>query len=281
MSGSGAGTAPITRTYYIAADEVEWDYAPGGMNRIAGRPLGEAEAFWVQSGADRIGKVYRKSVYHQYTDESFTQVQERPEEWKHLGVLGPLIRGVVGDTIVVVFKNNTTHPASVHAHGVFYTKSSEGAGSADDTGDSDKMDDAVPPGGTYRYVWPVPERAGPSAGEQSSALWMYHSHVSEELDVNAGLMGPMIVTRRDAARPDGSPNDVDRELVVAFFEFDENFSRHLETNIRTHTGNPASVPRADLFFWTPFGGSNFMESMNGFIYGNLEGLTMREGERVR
>ena len=25
-----------TRTYYIAADEVDWDYAPGGINKMMG-----------------------------------------------------------------------------------------------------------------------------------------------------------------------------------------------------------------------------------------------------
>jgi len=25
-----------TRTYYLAADEIDWDYAPSGMNQISG-----------------------------------------------------------------------------------------------------------------------------------------------------------------------------------------------------------------------------------------------------
>ena len=274
-------TAPRTRTYHVSADEVDWDYVPGGVNRITGKPLGEAEAFWTASGPDRIGKVYRKSIFREYTDSTFTQLRERPPEWQHLGVLGPVLRGVVGDTIVVEFRNNTSHPATMHPHGVFYTKSSEGAPSADGTSSGEQADDGVPPGGRYRYVWVVPERAGPGPGEPSTALWMYHSHVNEELDVNAGLMGPLIVTRRGAARADASPDDVDRELVVAFYEFDENFSRHLDRNIRTYAGNPARVNRAEMFFWTPFGASNFMESMNGFLFGNLGGLTIREGQRVR
>jgi hephaestin len=281
MAGAGAPPPGVTRTYYVAADEVEWDYAPSGTNRITGGPFGAMESFVTAQGPDRIGKVYRKSVFREYTDETFTQLKPRPAEWQHLGVLGPLLRGAVGDTIVVMFRNHTTYPASMHPHGVFYTKNSEGAGSSDGTNGADTADDAVPPGGGYRYVWPIPERAGPSHGEPSTALWMYHSHVNEELDVNAGLMGPLIVTRRDAARADGTPNDVDRELVVAFYEFDENFSRHLETNIKAYAGKPASVNRAELFFWTPFGGSNFKESMNGFLYGNLDGLTMTQGERVR
>ena len=31
----------VTRTYYIAADEVAWDYAPSGINEISGEPFGE------------------------------------------------------------------------------------------------------------------------------------------------------------------------------------------------------------------------------------------------
>ena len=280
-AGAGSDAVPVTRTYFIAAEEIAWDYAPSNMNRISGQPFGPLESVWTARGPDRIGKVYRKSVYREYTDSTFSERKETPEEWRHLGILGPLVRGVVGDTIVVVFRNMTTHPASVHAHGVFYAKNSEGAGSRDGTTTADQADDAVAPGSDHRYVWHVPERAGPGHGEPSTALWMYHSHVNEELDVNAGLMGPMIITRRGAANADGSPSDVDRELVVAFYEFDENFSRHLEHNIRTYATRPASVNRADLFFWTPFGGSNFKESMNGFIYGHLDGLTMRVGERVR
>ena len=62
---------------------------------------------------------------------------------------GPLIRGVVGDTIRVVFRNNGDRPYSVHPHGVFYTKSSEGVPYNDGTSGGDKADDGVPPGGTH------------------------------------------------------------------------------------------------------------------------------------
>ena len=50
---------------------------------------------------------------------------------------------------------------------------------------------------------------------------MYHSHVDEARDVNAGLLGPLVITARGKARPDGSPSDVDRELVVLLMNFDE------------------------------------------------------------
>ena len=57
------------------------------------------------------------------------------------------------------------------------------------------------------YEWPVPERAGPTEHEGSTSFWMYHSHVSEEQDINTGLIGPMIVTGRGKAKADASPSD--------------------------------------------------------------------------
>ena len=241
-SGGGSAPAPHTRTYYVAADTVDWDYAPGGdTNLITGEPYDSVARLFVASGPTDIGRVYRKAVYREYTDSTFTTLKPRDPAWEHLGILGPLLRAVVGDTIRVVFRNNVSFPASVHPHGVFYDKSSEGAPYADSTSGNDKADDGVPTGGTHVYVWPVPERAGPGPGDPSSVMWMYHSHVNDERDVDAGLVGPIIVTARASARADGTPNDVDRELVVAFDEFDENQSWYLADNVRKYIKDPAKV----------------------------------------
>src|SRR6516164_1079159 len=80
-----------TRSYYIAADEVVWDYAPGGINQITGKPFGAEESFWVASGLRQVGKVLKKALYREYTDATFTRLKPRPKEWEHLGILGPLI----------------------------------------------------------------------------------------------------------------------------------------------------------------------------------------------
>ncbi|MGH7573049.1 MAG: multicopper oxidase domain-containing protein, partial [Gemmatimonadota bacterium] len=181
--------SPRTRTWYLAAEEVEWDYAASGRNRIAGRAFDEMESVFMEPGFHRIGRVYTKALYRAYTDSTFTTQAPVPPEWEHLGALGPVLRGVVGDTIRVVFQNRTRFPFSVHPHGVFYAKDSEGAGSADGTMGRDTLDDAVPPGGTHTYVWPVPERAGPGPGDPTSVAWLYHSHASSPRDTNAGLIG--------------------------------------------------------------------------------------------
>jgi manganese oxidase len=275
LAAGSALTCPgKTRTYFIAADEVQWDYAPSGTNLITGEPFDDVANVFVAAGPDRVGHVYAKSQYREYTDASFSRLKNRPAKWQHLGLLGPAIEAEVGDTIKVVFKNNTRFPASVHPHGVFYTKAGEGTPYADGTSGADKADDAVPSGRSYTYVWKVPERAGPGPMEGSSTMWMYHSHVDEAADTNAGLMGPMVITRCGQAKPDGSPIDVDREFVANFSVMDENSSLWLDTNLSTLAEPPS--PDDEGFIE-----SNLMHSINGYVYGNLPGLTMRKGERVR
>lgn len=273
-----------THVYYVAADEVLWDYAPSGRDEITGRPFDAVQLPFVEAGPFWTGRLARKSLYREYTDSGFTTLKPRPPEWEHLGFLGPLLRASVGDTIRVVFRNKTRFPASMHPHGVFYNKDSEGAPYTDGTSGSDQADDGVPPDGTHVYVWPVPERAGPTEHEGNSAFWMYHSHVHETADVNAGLTGPMIITRRGQARPDGTPTDVDREIVIAFAEVDENESPYLAENIRAYAGKPDSI-KVDTIFGVPqvrrFAQYYFKETMNGFLYGNLPMPTVRVGERTR
>ena len=84
---------------------------------------------------------------------------------------------------------------------------------ADNVPDEQKTGAMVPPGATFTYEWEVPERAGPGPNDPSSIVWVYHSHVNEYKDVASGLVGPIIVTRRGQANSDGTPKDVDREIV--------------------------------------------------------------------
>jgi FtsP/CotA-like multicopper oxidase with cupredoxin domain len=270
----GDGT---TRTFFIAADQVAWNYAPARRDLITGRRFGAAEDVFVKRGVHRIGSTYLKSLFRAYTDATFRRRAAVPAQWRHLGFLGPVIQAQVGDTIVVHFKNNTPFATGMHPHGVAYAKSSEGALYADGTSGRDKADDAVPPGGTHTYIWHVPERAGPGPGDASSVMWMYHGHTDEVADTYAGLLGPIIITRRGMARADGSPRDVDRQLVALFEVVDENQSPYLARNIRGYADRPRSVDvETDAFVE-----SNLMHAINGFVYGNGPQFAMKRGERVR
>lgn len=267
----------VTRTYYIAADEVKWNYAPSGINQITGKPLSDDDttALYTQNGVDRIGSVYLKCLYRGYTDDTFTTPEQTP---KWLGILGPVMHAEVGDTIKVVFKNNCSIPVSMHPHGVLYDKASEGAPYADGIPDSEKAGEAVPPGGNFTYVWNVPERAGPGPDDPSSILWMYHSHVDEVTDTSAGLVGPIVITRHGEANPDGTPKGVDKEFVTLFTIFNETRSPYFAYNLKTFTGeNMSQVNWNDPNFWE----SNLKYSINGYIFGNLPGLDMEQNTHVR
>jgi len=271
-----------TRTYFIAADTVRWDYVPGARDEVAGTPYADT-AFFGNAKPRPVSTAYRKVLYREYTDSTFRTLKPRPPAWQHLGFLGPLIRAVVGDTIRVVFRNNGDRPYSVHPHGVLYDKASEGVPYNDGTSGSDKADDGVPPGGTHTYVWPVPERAGPGPMDGSSVMWMYHSHVDEVRDINTGLFGPIIITARAKARSDGAPNDVDREIIASFMQVEEQDSWLSNENLpssdsmRVLGARPNPSLRQEGYPWY------VKFSINGFVHGSmpLSELTLRKGEHVR
>src|ERR1039458_3371401 len=73
-----SASAGKTRTYYISADEVEWDYAPHNIDHMTGKPFDKATMIFVEKGKDRIGQVYRKAIYREYTDATFQSLKPRP-----------------------------------------------------------------------------------------------------------------------------------------------------------------------------------------------------------
>src|SRR6185437_15693571 len=86
--------------YYIAADEVLWDYAPSYPNNpITGVSFTKEESVFLRHAGDRIGRKYLKAVYREYTGASFTTLKPRGPGEASLGILGPIIHAEVGDTI--------------------------------------------------------------------------------------------------------------------------------------------------------------------------------------
>jgi len=228
--------AAVTRHYYIAAEDVTWDYAPGGQDVLHGRQI---PLPW--AAQTRWGKIR----YIEYTDATFSARKPQPA-W--LGILGPAIRAEVGDAIIVDFLNRSRIPHSIHPHGLRYDKANEGALYLPSGGGAQ-----VPTGGRFTYRWFADEGSGPGEDDPSSVVWWYHAHTDEPTETNAGLLGPIIITAKGKARADGTPKDVDREFVASFMIFDELRGKD-----------------AGLFY-----------AINGYIFGNLPGLTMKRGERVR
>ena len=230
-----AASAGQVREYWVAAEPVEWDYAPAG-NLL--HPGTEFEPWGARTR-------YSKYRFIGYTDGSYQTPLEQPR-WR--GILGPELRGEVGDTLKVHFRNRTELPLSMHPHGLHYDEDNDGA-------DHRGAGGIVSPGASYTYTWQMDEGAGPGPTDPSSIVWLYHSHFDPVADINRGLIGTIVVTRKGMARgpDDPRPRDVDRAFTTLFLVFDEEDGAE----------------------------GGLMHAMNGYIFGNLQGLEAVEGERVR
>ena len=50
-------SASKTRIYYVAADEVAWDYAPEGRDVAMDHPFDDFQKNYMESGLHRIGRI--------------------------------------------------------------------------------------------------------------------------------------------------------------------------------------------------------------------------------
>ncbi|XP_075426526.1 ceruloplasmin-like [Ascaphus truei] len=273
LSYFGWMAANEERKYYIGIRETNWDYAPSGMNIISGKSIPDDEdaRTFLLHGINRIGRVYKKAVYLQYTDDSYTEEIKKPN-W--LGFLGPIMKAEVGDTITVHLKNFASRPYSLHPHGVEYTKTNEGALYPDNTSGSQKNDDAVKPGESYIYKWDAVKEQGPTEKEADCVTRIYHSHIDGPKDVYSGLVGPLIICKKGLIN--GAKEKPYEEFILMFSVVDENLSWYLDENINTYITNPTLVDTENEEFQE----SNKMHSINGYMYGNLPGLSMCDKKEV-
>ncbi|CAL8321322.1 unnamed protein product [Merluccius merluccius] len=249
------------KTYFISAEEVEWDYAGYGQRRQE------------KSFLNRETK-FTKVVFREYPDSTFSNPNMRGEMEEHLGILGPLIKAEVGQTIMVVFMNKASHPYSLHPNGVSYTKRTEGLSYEDESKYWYKYDNEVKPNTTFTYLWEVPERVGPMPGESYCRTWAYYSGVNPEKDIHSGLIGPLLVCRKDTLNT-ALVNM--REFALLFMTFDESHSWYYEKNFERMRG----TSRAGRRKLDP----NLKEklkfhSINGIIH-SLKGLRMYTKQLAR
>ncbi len=161
---------------------------------------------------------------------------------------------------------------SINPQSLWYSKDSEGLDYHDTSGLTSAQRGVVPPGQQHTYNWYVPSWSGPSSADQSSIVWSYSSAVNLYTDPHAGLVGPIIITAPAYATSaaDPTPTDVDRELVVLAMMVNENLSPFYAKTLSNLGINP--------FVVDPFG--NWMFSLNGRCFGNLDGLTASTGGKV-
>ncbi|KAJ8410873.1 hypothetical protein AAFF_G00188300 [Aldrovandia affinis] len=268
-------------TYYIGIKEDAWNYAPSGRNLITGKPIAEDQhaSVFLQQGQHRIGSVYKKALYKEFTDGSYKQEIVKPD-W--LGFLGPVLRAEVDDVIVVHLKNFASRSYSLHPHGVFYEKDSEGAMYPDKTSGRFKHDDAVPPEGNYTYTWIVKPEYAPTEGDANCLTWIYHSHGDAPRDISSGLIGPLLTCKKGTlSQTSGHPTkpdrtDVKKDFFLMFSVVDENLSWYLKENIEKFCSDPANVNPDEENFKK----SNKMHAINGYVFGNLPSVEVCLNQNV-
>ncbi len=96
--------------------------------------------------------------------------------WTYNGTLpGPLIRGKVGDRLIVHFTNNLPEPTTVHWHGLRLPNAMDGVPHI--------TQPPIEPGGSFTYDFIL---------RDAGAYW-YHPHVNSAAQVGYGLYGAVIV----------------------------------------------------------------------------------------
>jgi hypothetical protein len=87
----------------------------------------------------------------------------------------------------------------------------------------------------------------------------------------------MIITGRGMARADGSPRDIDREIVAHFALFDEHLSWYWGENQQRIYGEPGRYDGHDKQVHD----FHHFYVINGYMDGDGPMMTMHKGERVR
>lgn len=131
---------------------------------------------------------------------------------------GPTIEMIEGECLAITLHNQVPvatleqlrtgpdHPpaVSLHAHGVKYTRLSDG------TLHSDSF---VPPGGSRTYIWFAQPRNANTGSQGTAGYWWYHDHMvggpHGTGGIGSGLFGGLVVRRQGDPRPD-------RTYVTAF-----------------------------------------------------------------
>uniref|UniRef100_A0AAX7UX45 F5/8 type C domain-containing protein n=1 Tax=Astatotilapia calliptera TaxID=8154 RepID=A0AAX7UX45_ASTCA len=238
------GQESKTWVHYIAAEEVTWNYAPHLKPSDS-----EFQSRYLPSASHHLSYQYKKVVYVEYTDGSFTQRKD-PES----PLLGPILKGKVNDQFHITFKNLASRPFNIYPNGltkIFPLQRST-------NGKLKRQNDclSVLSGFTFGYIWRLTTDDGPLEGDPTCLTQLYQSTVSPERDLASGLVGTLLICKYDAI--DFRGRLVRRILIFAIF--DENRSWYFDENMRKSTQKSFNTTEPDFY------NSNVIYSVNGIMF---------------
>ncbi|XP_019483170.1 PREDICTED: coagulation factor VIII isoform X2 [Hipposideros armiger] len=247
-----------TRHYFIAAVERLWDY---GMSQSPYAPRNRAQS--------RSVPQFKKVVFQEFTDGSFTQPLYRGELNEHLGLLGPCIRAEVEDTIMVTFKNQASRPYSFYSSLISYEE--------DQRQGAEPRKKFVKPNETKVYFWKVQHHMAPSKDEFDCKAWAYFSDVDLERDMHSGLIGPLLICRTNTLNPAHGRQMTVQEFALFFTIFDETKSWYFTENVERNCRAPCNIQMEDPAFKESYR----FHAINGYVMDTLPGLVMAQDQRIR
>lgn len=186
----------------------------------------------------------------------------RTNETQHLGILGPLIRAAPGDVINVTLINRLSFPINMDPDGLVPLPT--------DANNATYLTGPIAqPNATVTYLWEVPLAAAPNDLEPDTKLWVYHSSVSSDASDNAGLVGPILISRQGAPAQPPSGRD-----IITFMQiFDEEASALYDANSMGRTATDVGLAND-----TMLSNSLLKHSINGYLFCNTPGIEMTQGE---
>ncbi|KAM4732211.1 venom prothrombin activator pseutarin-C non-catalytic subunit isoform 2-T2 [Anableps anableps] len=256
------------RHYYIAAEEITWDY---GIKM----PYQLIKPREIRLGMRKFLPKYRKVVYRAYMDKDFKQPVYRGELEEHLGIMGPVIRTEVYDLLTVIFKNNARRPYSFHLHGVYDRTQHVSAAQSDSP--SGIPGEPVPPGQIRTYSWKINKKQGPSDPEFNCKTGAYYSTVDKERDLHSGLIGPLVICKSGTLQNHHNTQPDIQDFSLLFHTFDETKSWYHEENLMRYCAPPCEANTEDPWYHT----SNKFAAINGYVAETLPGLIVARYQPVR
>lgn len=254
---SAAKKHPKTWVHYIAAEEGDWDYAPAAVTPEDG----SYKSQYLRNGPHRIGRKYKKVRFVAYTDDTF---ETRETAQRESGLLGPLLYGEVGDTLLIVFKNRASRPYNIHPHGISDVNPLHARRLP--RGIKHVKDLPIHPGEIFKYKWTVTMEDGPRKSDPRCLTRYYLSLVNPERDLASGLIGPLLICCKESVDQRGNQMMSDKRNVILFSLFDENQSWYIAENVQRFLPDAADAQPQDPGFQA----SNLMHSINGYVFNSLE-----------
>ncbi|XP_052005616.1 coagulation factor VIII-like [Xyrauchen texanus] len=252
---SSAKGRPKIWIHYISAEEIVWDYSSQISDRPS--PSSASSSEWFRKGPQRLGGVYKKVAFVEYTDKTFTEKKTTGRM-----LIGPELRGEVGDKFQIIFKNKASRPFNIYPNGLTSVQPMKKT-------EKDKPVDlrslAVPPGEIMMYLWKLTAEDGPTESDPRCLTRLYQSTVDPVRDVATGLVGPLIICKYQSLDKRGKVLTSDKEKKLLFTVFDENISWYFEENIKRNSEDPAKIDYNSEFY-----NSNVMHTVNGFMFNQLQ-----------